>query len=162
MSIIGAIFFRNKKRPSVVAGLGLVLALGLTSSCSKPSPTKVSAGGPSYLAEIVPIGIQPREGVLRSFKIQLYAGGDSAKVEEVLVCSEGELTDRYGNIVQSLKGSPPFYGYLVNLILDKHTGMPQELHLDPLFDNGSNVGDSLVFEWNEETRTFVKAFSNIP
>jgi hypothetical protein len=140
----------------------MVCVICLASSCTKSAPAKVAVEPPSFFTEVVPMGNQPGPGILSNFKILLHSLGSSRNAEVVLNCVKGNLIDRNGKTVLDLNSSPPFYGYKVKLVVDRKTGMPQELQLDPLFADGSNVGDSLTFEWDVATETFVKAFSNIP
>lgn len=137
----------------------------MLSGCSKTPEEKSNSPTVEKVkvtVQIVPSGLQPiGDDIFKSFDI-ILSRDESRKPESVFRSTEGILTDRTGKIVMNFEGSPPFYGYRAKLIVDETTGEPQELLLNPLFGDGTNVGDSITLEWNDATQTFEKAFANIP
>lgn len=84
------------------------------------------------------------------------------KDELLLTCDDEIITDRYGNLILDISDSPPLLGYRTTIQLDEDTGMPNSILLDPLFGDGSNVGDTITLEWNADSRTFYKPYISIP
>lgn len=101
------------------------------------------------------------ESVYKNFIVVLRSDL-KVKDELLLTCDDEIITDRYGNLVLDISDSPPLFGYRTTIQVDKDTGMPNSILLDPLFGDGSNVGDTITLEWNAESRTFYKPYIAIP
>lgn len=101
------------------------------------------------------------DSVYKNFIVVLHS--DLQEKDELLITFDDEIiTDRYGNLVLDISDSPPLFGYRTTIQLDEATGKPNSLLLDPLFGDGSNVGDSITLEWNADSRTFYKPYIAIP
>ena len=84
------------------------------------------------------------------------------KDELLLTCDDEIINYRYGNLVIDISDRPPLFGYRTLIQLDEETGAPNSILLDPLFGDGSNVGDTITLEWNSDSRTFYKPYIAIP
>ena len=167
MSSIGGTSLERNNKPKNLGVLFISLFLIIILSCAKKdveqstNEVQFQAERNSVNVELVPYGINPSEiSVFRNFTVILKTTDQAANT--VLTCREGAVLDKSGDRIISMAGSPPFYGYKTTLLLNKATGFPDELLLEPLFGDGTSIGDTITLEWDRTKQTFRKAFSEIP
>jgi hypothetical protein len=83
--------------------------------------------------------------------------------EKVVWFKDRVIYDRNNEpIIDLSKHTIPLFGFKLHMSYPKSTKFAPGLYLDPYFNGGTSVGDSLRIEWNTATKTFYKRISQIP
>jgi hypothetical protein len=133
---------------------------------------------PEYRVELTNYkNIQDRQNIYTSFSIVLTKLGDNPGSEVVAELKDGVFFDPrsdYGVITlydfnyeyeenDDWRGME-FWGASVNLDIDPISGLPENLHLTPYFENGDYKGVTLSFSWKDfgDTSSFFRYSTTLP
>ena len=120
---------------------------------------------PQFSLVVQPFGENPdKKDIYKNFNVVLIYEDKKTPNEIILTCKDGTIYDKSGNTIFALnKKGPVFYGYKIEVLpWNRRVDRPGDLILDPLFGDGTSVGDTLTFVWDKEKKAYYRFVPNIP